>query len=157
MSLQEELRADLGQALRQRNGPEIISLRLVLAGIKNEEIKRGNSIDDDAVMSIIKREARRHRESIAAFSKGDRQDLVFKEEAELAVLLKYLPEQMSRDEIVAAARQAITHAEARGPSDKGKVMSQLMSQLKNKAEGQEVSNVVSELLAELSGDTAASQ
>ncbi len=151
MSLTEEIRKDLGQALKERNGPRIISLRLVLAAIKNEEIERRAPLDDAVVLSLIKRETRRHRESIAAFGKGERQDLVFKEEAELAILLKYLPEQMSRDEIIAAARQAIAQAQARGPSDKGKVMSLLMSELKNKAEGQEVSEVVSALLASLSG------
>lgn len=150
MGLQEDLREDLKQALRQRAGAEIISLRLVIAAVKEEEIKRQGPLDDAVVLDLINREARRHRESIAAFSKGNRPDLVFKEEAELAVLLKYLPEKMSRSEIVAAARQAITQVGARGPSEKGKVMGQLMKQLKNKAEGQEVSDVVSELLAELS-------
>lgn len=150
MGLQEDLREDLKQALRQRAGAEIISLRMVIAAIKEEEIKRQGPLDDAVVLDLVNREARRHRESIAAFSKGNRPDLVFKEEAELAILLKYLPQKMSRDEVVAAARQAITQVGARGPSEKGKVMGQLMKQLKNKAEGQEVSDVVSELLAELS-------
>lgn len=150
MGLQEDLREDLKQALRQRAGAEIISLRMVIAAIKEEEIRRQGPLDDAIVLDLINREARRHRESIAAFSKGNRPDLVFKEEAELAILLKYLPQKMSRDEVVAAARQAITQVGARGPSEKGKVMGQLMKQLKNKAEGQEVSDVVSELLAELS-------
>lgn len=151
MSLLENLREDLKQALRERKTHQITALRLVLAGIRNEEIKRGAPADDAMTLDIVKREARQHRESIDAFKKGDRQDLVFKAEAEMAALLKYLPEQMTREEIIAAARQAITQAEARGPSDKGKVMGLLMRQLKNKAEGQEVSNIVSELLASLSG------
>ena len=69
------------------------------------------------------------------------------EEAELAVLMSYLPKQMSREEIVAVARQAMDAVGARGPTDKGKVMAQLMPQLKGKADGREVSEIVSELLA----------
>jgi len=74
---------------------------------------------------------------------------VAKEEEQLAILQEYLPQPMSAEEITAAARQVIEEVKARGPSDKGKVMSKLMSQLKGKAEGSEVSAIVSELLASL--------
>ncbi|HUW46020.1 MAG TPA: GatB/YqeY domain-containing protein, partial [Dehalococcoidia bacterium] len=96
---------------------------------------------------VITKEVKRRRESIEAFKKGNRSDLVAQEEAELAVLMSYLPEQMSRAEIMAAARQVVDAVGAKGPSDKGKVMSQLMPQLKGKADGKEVSEIVSELLA----------
>ncbi|MDH4299827.1 MAG: GatB/YqeY domain-containing protein, partial [Dehalococcoidia bacterium] len=99
------------------------------------------------VLDVIGKEVKRHRESIEAFKKGNRDDLVAQEEAELAVLISYLPEQMSREQVIAAARQAIDAVGAKGPSDKGKVMGQLMPQLKGKADGREVSEIVSELLA----------
>ncbi len=146
MSLQEKLRADLKQAMKGGDDRRRSLIRLVLAGVKNAEIDKGASLDDSGVIDVLSREVRRHRESIAEFSKGNRPDLVTKEEAELAMLLEYLPPQMSREEIAQAARKAIEQVGARGPGDKGKVMSQLMPQLKGKAEGREISDVVSELL-----------
>lgn len=147
MTLQEKLRADLKQAMKSSDNTRKSLIRLVLAGVKNAEIDKGAPIDDSGVIDVISREVKRHRESIAEFGKGNRHDLVAKEEAELAILLEYLPPQMSREEIAEAARKVIEQVGARGPGDKGKVMSQLMPQLKGKGEGREINEVVSELLA----------
>ncbi|RLC72436.1 MAG: GatB/YqeY domain-containing protein [Chloroflexi bacterium] len=147
MTLQERLTADLKQALKTGDTTRRSVIRMIIAGIKNAEIAKSAPLDDAGVMDVLAKQAKQHRESIAEFSKGNRQDLVAKEEAELAIILEYLPKQMSREEIAAAARQVIEQVGARGPGDKGKVMSQLMSQLKGKADGREVSDVVSELLA----------
>ncbi len=147
MALLQKLRDDLKQALRSRDSLRVSALRLVLADINNAEIAKGAPLDDVGILSVVAKRAKQHRESIDAFSKGNRSDLVAKEEAELAVLREYLPEPISREEIIVAARQVIEEIGARGPGDKGKVMSKLMVQLKGKAEGREVSDVVSELLA----------
>lgn len=147
MTLQEKIATDLIQAQKRGAKARVSALRLVRAGVKNAEIAKGASLDDAGVIDIISREVKQHRESIAEFTKGKRQDLVDKEEAELAALLEYLPRQISRKEISEAARKVIEQVEARGPGDKGKVMSQLMPQLKGKADGREVSDVVAELLA----------
>ena len=149
MTLQERLTADLRQAQKAGDRARVSALRLVRAGVKNAEIAKGAPLDDAGVIDVIAREVKQHRESIAEFAKGNRQDLVAKEEAELATLFEYLPRQMSREEVVAAARQVIEQVGARGPGDKGKVMSQLMPQLKGKADGHEVSDVVSDLLSGL--------
>ena len=146
MSLQQRLTADLKQAMKQGDDSRRSLIRLVLAGVKNAEIDKGAALDDSEVIDVISRQAKRHRESIAEFGKGNRQDLVAQEEAELAIILEYLPQQMSREEIVEAARSAIEQVGARGLGDKGKVMSQLMPQLKNRAQGREINEVVSELL-----------
>jgi uncharacterized protein YqeY len=147
MTLQEKIATDLIQAQKRGAKARVSALRLVRAGVKNAEIAKRASLDDAGVIDIISREVKQHRESIAEFIKGNRQDLVDKEEAELAALLEYLPRQISSDEISEAARKVIEQVEARGPGDKGKVMSQLMPQLKGKADGREVSDVVAELLA----------
>jgi hypothetical protein len=147
MTVQEKLRADLKQAMKGRDDRRKSLIRLVLAGVKNAEIDKGAPLDDSGVIDVISREVKRHRESIAEFSKGNRPDLVAKEEAEFAILLEYLPPQMSREEVAEAARKVIEQVGAQGPGDKGKVMSQLMPQLKGKAEGREINDVVSELLA----------
>ena len=146
MSLQQRLVSDLRQAVKEGDDRRKSLIRLVLAGVKNAEIDKGAQLDDSGVIDVISREVKQHRESIAGFSKGNRQDLVAKEEAELAILYEYLPQQLSREEIAQAARDIIEQVGARGPGDKGKVMSQLMPQLKGRAEGREVTEVVATLL-----------
>lgn len=146
MTLQERLQAELFQATREGDKLRQSVIRLVRAGVQNAEKQAGKPLDEAGVLDILSREVKRRRESIAEFSKGQRQDLVDKEEAELAILLEYLPKQMSRDEIAAAARQVIAEVGAKGPADKGRVMGKLMPQLKGKAQGQEVSSIVTELL-----------
>lgn len=146
MTLQQRLMADLKMAMKGGDETRRSVIRLVIAGVRNAEIDKRAPLDDSGVIDIISRQVKQHRESIAEFSKGNRQDLVAKEEAELAILFEYLPKQMSREEIAEAAGKIIEQVGARGPGDKGKVMSQLMPQLKGKAEGREISEVVSELL-----------
>ncbi len=149
MTLEERLVADLREAAKKGDATRRSALRLVLAEKQNAEKAKGAPLDESAVMDVLAREVRQHRESITEFTRGNRQDLADKEQAELAVLLEYMPEQMSREEVVAAARQVIEQVGARGPGDKGKVMSQLMSQVKGKADGREVSDAVTELLSQL--------
>jgi uncharacterized protein YqeY len=147
MALKESIQEALRGALKRQQKVELSTLRLLLSEIRNAEIAQQKPADDNKVLDVIAKEVKRRRESIEAFNKGNRGDLVAQEEAELAVLMSYLPKQMSREEIVAVARQAMNAVGARGPSDKGKLMAQLMPQLKGKADGREVSEIVSELLA----------
>jgi len=86
-------------------------------------------------------------ESIEAYKLGNRPDLVAVEEAELAVLLTYMPKQVSHEEVVAIAQRIITEVGARGPGDKGKVMPKIIGELKGKADGKEINAVVTELLS----------
>jgi uncharacterized protein YqeY len=146
MALKDKIQEALKGALKQQKRVEVSTLRLLLSEIKYAEIAQQKPADDSKVLDVIGKEVKRRRESIEAFKKGNRGDLVAQEEAELAVLMSYLPEQMSRPEIVAAAQRVVDAVGAKGPSDKGKVMAQLMPQLKGKAAGKEVSEIVSELL-----------
>ncbi len=146
MTLQDKVAGDLRQAQKSGDKTRVTVLRLVKAGVKNAEIAQGAPIDDAGVIDVITREVKQHRESIAEFTKGNRQDLVAKEEAELATLLEYLPKQMSREEVEVVVRQVIEQVGATGPGDKGKVMSQLMPQLKGRADGREANDIVTELL-----------
>jgi uncharacterized protein YqeY len=147
MALKDSIQEALRGALKRQQRVEVSTLRLLLSEIKNAEIAQQKPADDNKVLDVIAKEVKRRRESIEAFKQGNRSDLVAQEEAELAVLMSYLPEQVSRDEIMAAAQRVVDAVRAKGPSDKGKVMSQLMPQLKGKADGKEVSEIVSELLA----------
>lgn len=149
MIYESKIREDLRQALKQHDGIRTSTLRLLLSEIKNAEIAQQCPLDDSRILDVITKEVNQHRESIKAFKEGNRNDLTTQEEAELSILMEYLPKQMSREEIIAAAQQVIRVVEAKGMSDKGKVMSQLMPQLKGRAGGREASDVVSELLASL--------
>ncbi len=152
MTLQERLRDDLNQAMKRGDKSRRLVIRLVLAGVKNAEIAQGSPLDDSGVLGVIAKEGRQHRESIEAFTLGNRPDLVSQEETELAVLLEYLPQQMSREEIMSVARQVIEEVGARGVKDKGKVMPKLIAQLKGRADGRDINAVASELLAALTED-----
>ncbi|OGO49785.1 MAG: glutamyl-tRNA amidotransferase [Chloroflexi bacterium RBG_16_68_14] len=147
MSLKEQFAADLKDAMRQRDERRRGVLRLTLAALHNAEIEARGELDAAAVAGVLAREAKRRRESIEEFGKAGRQDLVDKEEAELAILSAYLPQPLSREEIVQAARQVIQETGASGPKDIGKVMPVLMRQLAGRADGREVNEVVRELLA----------
>lgn len=147
MTSAQKIRGDLNEAIRQKDKVRCSVLRLALASMKNAEIAQQKTLDEDGILGVIDKEAKQRHESIEAFERGNRQDLVAQEKAELAILLEYLPEQMSHEEIVDAARKVVSEIGATGPKDKGKVMSQLMPQLKGKAQGQEVNAVVSELLS----------
>ncbi len=145
--MQDRLLSDLKQAMKTGDKMRQSVIRLARAEIQNAEKAQGKPLDDPGVIDVLSKEAKKRRESIAEFSKAHRQDLVAQEEAELAILLEYLPPQLSREEIVAAARSVIEELGAQGPGDKGRVMGKLMPQLKGKAEGRLVSEVVAELLA----------
>ena len=150
--LKQKLTNDLKQALKGGDKVRRSVIRLVMAAIQNAEIARQSSLDDADILGIIAKEVRQHRESIEAFTQGNRPDLVAQEEVELVVLNEYLPQQMtreeviSREEIVVAARRIIAEVAAQGLGDKGKVMPKLIAQLKGRADGREINAVVTELL-----------
>src|SRR4030042_3096576 len=148
MSLQEKLRADLHQALKSGDKTRRSTIRMVLAEIKNTEIAQGAGLilDDNGVLGVLAKETRRHKESIEAFEKGGRQDLVAIEEAELAVIQEYLPKSMSPEELEAHVRKVIQETGASGPRDKSKVMPRLIAELKGRADGRAINEVVTKLL-----------
>jgi len=144
--LKQKLAEDLKLALKSGDKLKCSVLRLVLAAVKNAEIARQVTLDDADILGVIAKEVRQRRESIEAFRQGNRQDLVAQEEAELAILNQYLPQQMTREEIIVEARRVIEQVGAQGPADKGKVMPKLIAQLKGRADGREINAVVTELL-----------
>ena len=145
-NLKQKLPDDLKQAMRSGDTLKRSVIRMLMAAIHNAEIARQAKLEDSDILGVIAKEVRQRHESIEAFKQGNRQDLVDKEEAEMAILQGYLPQQLTRDEIVEAVRKVIAEVEATGPGDKGKVMPRLMAQLKGRADGREINEVVSELL-----------
>lgn len=122
------------------------TLRLCLAAIHNEEVARRGALDQATTFSLLGRQAKMRRESIEAFAKGGREDLVRKERSELAVIEGYLPSQLDPSEIRAAAERAIADTRAAGPRDQGKVMQKVMAELRGRADGKAVAAIVGDLL-----------
>ena len=152
MGLREQLMDDLKDAMREKDETRKRAIRSVLAAIKMAETEldadgQRVSLDDDAILRVIAKQARERQESIDAFRSGGRDDLVAREEADLAVLQGYLPRQMSREEIEVEVRQVIAEVGATGPQDMGKVMKPLMARLKGRADGRLANQIVRELLA----------
>jgi hypothetical protein len=147
MSLKERLNSDLREALRSGDEHRKAALRMVLAALHNAEIEARGELDDSAILGVLAKEVKQRRESIEEFRKGRREDLVAREEAQLAFIQPYLPQQMTREEIIEAARNVIAEVGARGPADKGKVMPVLINQLRGRADGREINAIVTELLA----------
>ena len=143
MSLKEQLTQEMYQAMKSHSVLLRDTLRLVITSIKYAEMEVGHPLDDAEVLDVIRRDAKRRRESIAEFSRGGRQDLVDQEQAELNILETYLPQQMGRAALV---RQAITELGVSGKAQSGLLMKHLMAQLKGRADGKLVSQVVQELL-----------
>jgi uncharacterized protein YqeY len=146
MNLREKLTEDLKQAMRQGDEQRRSTLRLVMAAIKNAEIEKRRELEEGELLAVIAKEAKQRHESIAQFERGGRQDLVDREKAELQILLSYLPEQLSRGEVEAQARQIIEEVGATSPAQMGQVMRRLMPLMRGKADGKLVNQVVEELL-----------
>ncbi len=145
--MREQLMADLKSAMHSGEVGRRNTLRLLLAAIKQEEVDSGRSLDDEAIVSVLMKQAKQRRESIDQYEQGGRLDLAAEEQKELAVIEQYLPHQMSAEEL---RQLAVSVIEATGVQDvrgMGQVMGRLMPLVKGKADGRLVNQVVRELLA----------
>ncbi len=148
MSLIDTLNQDLKTAMKTGDEPAKRALRGVKAAITRAEKDKGNQpLTDEEIIAVLRKQAKQRQDSIDAYRKAGRQDLVQEEEEELAVIEKYLPQLMSEDEIRTVAQQVIDEVGATSPRDMGKVMGKLMPQLKGKADGRLVNQVVRQLLS----------
>jgi len=149
MSLQEKLDNDLKTAMRAKDELRKLVIRSLLSSMNYAEIAKQKKLDDAGIIEVIAKEIKQRRESIEAYEKGNRPDLVANEKAEMVILQEYMPAQMSSEEITAIVQAVIAEVGAKGPGDKGKVMQKLMPQVKGKADGGIVNNIVTELMSKL--------
>lgn len=148
MPLKEKLTADMKEAMKAREeGRQRLGvIRLVRGVIRQQEIDGQQELDDDAVLAVISKEVKQRRDSIEDFQKGGRTDLVRQNEEEIAILMDYLPQQMTEDEVRSAVMEAVAATGAAAPKDMGKVMKELMPKVKGRADGKLVNQIVRELL-----------
>jgi uncharacterized protein YqeY len=147
MTLKEAIMADLKDALRARDERRKSTLRMLQSAIGYREVEVQHPLSDSEVLDVVAKQVKQHRESIAEYEKGGRQDLVKEETEELEILSSYLPEQLTRDEIAELARGAIAKTGATDVGQLGAVMKELMPQVKGRADGKVVNQVVRELLS----------
>ena len=145
-NIKDRLEEDIRNTMRARNRERLDTLRFLKSQIQLTEKNNLKELDDAGVTDVIAKQVKDRRESIEMFGQGGRADLVAKEETSLAILLEYMPEQLSDEEIEALARQAVADTGATGPSDRGKVMGRIMPQVRGKADGSQVNAIVSRIL-----------
>lgn len=162
MNIKDQINNDIKKAMQDKNDLLLLVLRGINSAIKNKEIEKRtklsketkeieklekeSSLIEEEIMQVISSEAKKRNDAIGEFKKGGRNDLAEKEEKELEILKKYLPEQMSEEQIKEEAKKVIGEVNAVGPQDTGKVMGVLMAKLKGKADGGAVGKIVSDLL-----------
>lgn len=162
-ALKDTINDDLRDAMRAHDETRKTTLRLLLTAIRNAEIppelKNADptpegaanapqriELTDEDVLNVVRKEVKQRRDSIEAYTKARRPDLSSIEEAELAILLTYLPPQMTPEDIEAAAREVVQRVGAKGPADKGRVMGVLINELKGKADGSQINAAVTKIL-----------
>ncbi|MBU3942539.1 GatB/YqeY domain-containing protein, partial [Patescibacteria group bacterium] len=141
--VEDKIKEELNLAIKSKDETVRSTLRMLLASIqgkeKEKQYKEKRGLTQEEIIDIISSEAKKRKDSINEFKKGGRQDLVDKEKAELEVLQKYLPEQMSEEEIKKLVEETIREVSAETMQDFGKIMGPLMPKLKGKADGNLVS------------------
>jgi uncharacterized protein YqeY len=142
-ALQERLQLELTTARKAQDKPATLLLGTTLSEVKNRSIELKRDLTDDDVVDVVRKGIKRRRESIEMFEKGGRQELADKERAEITLLERYVPAQVSPDELRAAVRAAI----AAGATNVGAVMAKVMPQFKGRAEGSTINGIAREELA----------
>ncbi|MEW6144818.1 MAG: GatB/YqeY domain-containing protein [Thermodesulfobacteriota bacterium] len=150
MSLREKIPQDLKDALRSKRELELSVLRMLQSSIRNKEIeKQKKDLTDEEVIEVVGGEIKKRKEAAAEFEKVNRQEAADREKAEIEVLMKYMPAQMSEDEIRAEVTKAVAGSGALGLKDLGKVMKIIIPAVKGKADGAAVNRIVREELEKL--------
>ncbi len=148
MSLKAAVTEDMKTAMRAKDAPRLSTIRLLLAAIKQREVDERKDLSDADIVAVIEKMIKQRRDSVEQYTKGNRQDLVDVEQAEIVVLQGYMPRAMSDAEVDAAITAALAASGAKGMADMGKLMAVLKPQLAGKADMGKVSALVK---AKLSG------
>ncbi len=152
MSLKDQITEDMKAAMRAKDSERLGTIRLLTAAMKQKEVDERITLDDPMVIAIVDKMLKQRKDSIEAFEKAGRQDLVDKEAGEVKVLQAYLPERLSADEVAAEVKGIVAGlatelGRAAGPGDMGKVMGAVKAQLAGKADMGQVSAAVKAALA----------
>ena len=146
-SLRDRLANDLKQAMKDRDVELRDTIRFILSAVKNVEIDKRSPLTPEEEISLLRTQAKQRRDSIDQFRAGGRDELADREAAQLAILERYLPQQMTDDELAAFVKEGIAEAGAEGPKEMGKVMGLLNKRAEGRIDGRRLSTAVRESLA----------
>ena len=148
MSIKDLLTEDMKQAMKDKESGKLrlSVIRMARANIKNIEIDEKRELNDDEVLAVLVKEVKMRQDSLEEFAKAGREELVEQAKQEIAILRKYLPEQLSDEELRALVEEAVAETGAAGPKDMGKVMAALMPKARGRADGKRINTMVRELL-----------
>ena len=146
MSLRNRLDAELKAAMRSNDATRRDALRMVLAAVQKAEKEGKHRLADDEMLGVLTRELKVRRESVDTFRAGGREDLVAREEAAIAIVSEFMPQQLSDVELRALVEQAVVETGAASPRDMGKVMGWLSPKTRGRADGKVVSQLVTQVL-----------
>ncbi len=138
----EQLEKDMIEAMKNKEKERLAVIRAVKAGLKQEQIDHKKEINDELLIDVVNKQIKMRKDSITEFEKGNRTDLVEKTQAEIDVLMEYLPEQLSHEEVVKIIEEIFAEVKPEGPKDMGKVMGPAQAKLKGKADMKEVSTII---------------
>ena len=148
MSIKDLLTEDMKQAMKDKESGKLrlSVIRMARANIKNIEIDEKRELNDDEVLAVLMKEVKMRQDSLEEFTKAGREELVEQAKQEIAILRKYLPEQLSDEELKALVEEAVAETGAAGPKEMGKVMAALMPKTRGRADGKRINTMVRELL-----------
>ena len=144
--LKQRINDDVKAAMRGKDKDRLLTLRMILAAIKQKEVDERIQLDDTGVLAVLDKMAKQHRDSISQFQNAGRDDLADKENRELTIVQSYLPAQLSEDEVRNLIKEAIQETGASSLKDMGKVMGILKPKVQGCADMGKVSGLVKELL-----------
>ena len=147
MRILNQLNDDMKEAMKAKDRERLTTIRMIKSAIQNEEIDRGRELEADEELAILSREKKQRLESYEEFEKAGRSDLMEKLEDEIEIVDKYLPEQMSEDEIRTLVNETIEEVGAESMKDMGDVMSSVMPKVQGRADGSQVNALVCEQLS----------
>jgi len=147
MGLEERLVEEMKQAMKSNDKAKLSTIRMIRSAVKNKEIELRKPLDDDAISRVIQGMVKKSEESIEQFKAGKRMDLVEKETKEIEIMKSFLPQPLSREEVLKIIDQTIEETEASSLKDLGKVMKSVMPKLGGKVDGALVNQWVKERLS----------
>jgi len=147
MGLEERLVEEMKQAMKSNNKAKLSTIRMIRSAVKNKEIELRKPLDDDGIFRVIQGMVKKSEESIEQFKAGGRMDLVEKETKEIETMKSYLPQPLSREEVLKIIDQTIEETKASSLKDLGKVMKSVMPKLGGKVDGTLVNQLVKERLS----------
>lgn len=142
----EKLKQDMIEAMKNKEKDRLTVIRMVKASMDQEHIDRKKEINDELLIDVVNKQIKMRKDSIVEFEKGGRSDLVEKTQSEIDLLLNYLPEQLSSEEVYKIIDEIFAEVKPEGQKDMGKVMKEATAKLKGKADMKEVSNIIKEKL-----------